>query len=478
MFIKKLFSIKNIFLKNIFSHKFKLLLMFGLCSFLTPFIGSSINLAIPKIGHDFDMNIVSLGWIATIYLLSTAVFLVPLGRLADIVGRKKIFLFGIIIFTIASILCAISTSGIFILSARALQGLGSAMIFGTSMALLVSMFPPKERGKALGINATGVYTGSSMGPVLGGFITQYFGWRYIFVFATIIAAIVSIMAFKLLTHEDGQSKGEKFDLKGSILYGISVIAMLYGTTLLPAISGYAVIFAGITTFVIFCIIEDKTKHPVFHIDLLLKNKKFAMSNLAALLNFSAAFGIPFLLSMYLQYIRGFQPNQAGLILLISAITMVFGSPLSGRLSDKKDPRILASLGMTIASFGLLTISFILSPTTPIYLIAIGMFIFGFGMSLFATPNTHAAMESVTPRHLGLASSIFATMRMFGQTVSMGITMLVLSLMVGKVSGSSAVAPKLMHATQVTLFIFGLICVACVFVSFARGARCDIPEEKV
>lgn len=458
--------------------KFKLLLMFGMCSFLTPFIGSSINLAIPKIGQGFGMNLVSLGWIATIYLLATAVFLVPLGRLADIIGRKRVFTAGIIIFTIASILCGFSNSGTFLLIARAIQGLGSAMMFGTSMALLVSMFPTNQRGKALGISVSGVYFGSSMGPVLGGFITQYLGWRYIFFFAALVSAIVTIMALIYLKHEDGHAKGEKFDLIGSIFYGLSVIAMLYGTTMLPTIPGYIVILSGIITFIIFCIFENKIKHPIFHIDLLTKNKKFALSNFAALLNFSAAFAVPFLMSMYLQYIRGLQPNQAGLILLVSAVTIIFGAPISGKLSDKRDPRILTSLGMTIAALSLITTSFIITPQTPISTLATLMFMFGLGMSLFSTPNTHAAMESVTQRHLGIASSILATMRMFGQTISMGITMLILSLMVGKIEFSKSVLPKLMFSIQLTFFVFGLICIACIFASLARGARSGLPEEKV
>jgi multidrug resistance protein len=175
------------------THKIKLLFMFGLCGFLTPFIGGAINLSLPFIGKEFGMTIVSLSWIATTYLLSTTVFLVPFGRLADILGRKKIFIHGASIFTLATLLCCLANSGTFLIIARAIQGLGSAMIFGTSMAILISIFPPKERGKAIGINLAGVYLGSSLGPVLGGTITHYWSWRGIFLLTAILGAVVVYM---------------------------------------------------------------------------------------------------------------------------------------------------------------------------------------------------------------------------------------------------------------------------------------------
>ncbi len=459
-------------------HKYKILFMFGLCGFLTPFVGNALNLALPFIAKDFDMNVVSLGWVATTFLLSTAVFLVPLGRLADIWGRRKLFIGGTIIFTLTSLLCSVAFSGPFLLVARAFQGLGSAMIFGTSIAILVSLFPPQERGRALGINTAGVYMGSSMGPAIGGLITQYLGWRYIFIAAALLGMLVICMSLAYIKEEWAHANGEKFDLKGSILYGLAVIAMLYGTTMLPAIAGYLTIITGVFLFIVFCILEDITAHPVFDINVLLKNRKFAMSNLATLLNFSAAFAVPFTMSLYLQYIRNLQPNKAGLLILIIATTVAFGSPIVGRRSDHRDPRILASLGMAIDAVALFGISFALHESTPFYLLAILFFCFGLGQSLFATPNTHATMEAVTTRHLGIASSLLGTMRMFGQTLSMGITMLVFSLIIGKIKISSDVFPQLIQSTRIIFFIFGLLCVVGVFASMARGARVPPGEEKV
>jgi MFS family permease len=257
-----------------------------------------------------------------------------------------------------------------------------------------------------------------------------------------------------------------------------MITLLFGTTLLPAASGYVAIVSGIALFVLFCFIEETVKHPIFKIDLLLKNRRFAMANIAALLNFSAAFSVPFLLSLYLQYVKNMEPHTAGLVLLTSALTLVIGSPLAGKLSDSIDPKILASLGMAIASAALLIMSFMIHQTTPLYVIVLLLFIFGVGYSLFASPNTNAAMGSVSKRQLGIASSILGTMRMFGQTMSMGITMLVLSLFVGKVAISGNNIPHFIKSAQVTFFIFGALCACGIFASLARGKHTEpAPEEE-
>ncbi len=455
----------------------KLLFLFGLCGFLTPFIGGAINLSLPFIGKEFGMTVVSLSWITTAYLLSTTVFLVPFGKFADIVGRRKIFLKGAVIFTIATLICCIAPSGLVLMIARAIQGLGSAMMFGTSMAILISIFPPRERGKAIGINLAGTYLGSSLGPVLGGTITHYWGWRWIFLFTVILGVIVVSMGRTYLQHEWKDAHGETFDLKGSIVYGISIIAMLLGTTQLPAAHGYISIASGIILFVLFCHLQETVKYPIFDINVLIKNKRFAMANIAALLSFSATFAVPFLLSLYLQYVKGLNAHHAGLILLTSALTMAIGSPLTGKLSDTIDPKILASLGMTLASVALLTMSFIINIQTPLYLIISQLFLFGTGMSLFASPNTNAAMTAVSKRHMGLASSLLGTMRMFGQTISMGITMLVLSVFVGKTAISGAVVHNLIKGVQTTFFIFGCLCACGILASLARGKQTQPSTEE-
>jgi MFS family permease len=192
-------------------------------SFLTPFMSSSVNIALPSIGKEFSINAVILSWVPTIYLLSAAMFLVPFGRIADIYGRKKVFTYGIYMYTISSFLLALSPSILFLLFFRILQGVGSAMIFGTAVAILTSVFPLQERGKVIGINVASVYSGLSLGPFLGGFLTQYWGWRSIFLINVPLGIMVVILIYMRLPGEWAGSPGEKCDIPGSIIYGLALV---------------------------------------------------------------------------------------------------------------------------------------------------------------------------------------------------------------------------------------------------------------
>lgn len=298
-------------------------------------------------------------------------------------------------------------------------------------------------------------------------MTQNWGWRSLFYLTSTLGAAVIIMALRFLKGEWREAHGEKFDFHGSLLYGISLILLLYGTTVLPEFSGYLMILAGLLLLGLFCLFEDKQKHPVFDIDLMLKNRVFAMSNLAALLNYCAAFALPFLLSLYLQYVRGMEPRSAGLALLASPIMMMLGSPLAGRLSDRIDPGIVASIGMSMVAAALFLFALLISSATSISLIVGLLIIFGSGLSLFSSPNTNAAMGSLSSKHLGVGSSVLSTMRTVGQMISMGISMLVMTVMIGKVKVSGENLPQLISSVRISFIIFGVLCVLGVFASLAR-----------
>ena len=220
------------------------MLIATMSSFLTPFTSSSVNIALPSIGTELSLNAVALSWVATAYLLAAAAFLVPFGRLADIHGRKRIFQIGIIIDAIASILCAISNSGAWLILFRALQGLGGAMIFGTGVAILTSVFPANERGRALGINVAAVYTGLSVGPLVGGFLTGHFGWRSIFLLNAFLGLVITVAVLWKLRGEWAGAKGEKFDYAGSIIYSLALVAVMYAFSVLPALWGVWLIIIG------------------------------------------------------------------------------------------------------------------------------------------------------------------------------------------------------------------------------------------
>jgi len=449
------------------SSKATVLFVAALASFLTPFMGSSINIALPSIGREFTMDAVLLGWVATSYLLSAAIFLVPFGRIADIYGRKRIFTYGIIIFTSTSLLLSITGSAAMLIVFRVMQGIGAAMIFGTGVAMITSAFPVGERGRALGINVATVYLGLSLGPLLGGLLTENFGWRSIFIVNVALGSVIIGLLYLKLKGDWAEAKGEKFDLVGSVIFGLAVAATIYGLSILPNVSGIFVILVGILGVLMFAKWEINTPSPILHMDLFLRNKIFAFSNLAALINYSATFAVAFLLSLYLQYIKGYGPQTAGFILVAMPVVQAILSPAAGRLSDKIEPRIIASIGMALTTVGLVFLVFIKQDTGIIYII-FSLVILGLGFALFSSPNTNAVMSSVGKRSYGIASATIATMRQIGMMLSMGIAMVLFAVYIGRVEITTEYYPAFMTSIKVAFGIFTVLCAGGIFASLARG----------
>ena len=453
--------------KSATASKGVVLLIAAMSSFLTPFTSSSVNIALPSIGTKLSLNAISLSWVATAYLLAAAVFLVPFGRIADIYGRKRILQFGMIITTIASVLCTTSNSAAWLISFRALQGLGSAMIFGTGVAILTSVFPANERGRALGINVAAVYSGLSVGPLVGGFLTGQFGWRSIFLLNAFLGLLVTVMVFWKLKGEWAEARGESFDYGGSIIYGAAMFTLIYAFSVLPALWGLWLILLGILGFVGFFTWEMKLEHPIFNVALFRNNAVFAYSNLAALINYSATFAVGFLLSLYLQYVKGFSPQQAGLILIVQPVIMVICSPLAGSLSDRIEPRIVSSIGMAMTTVGLLILAF-LGNNTSLAFIFVSLVIQGIGLGFFSSPNTNAVMGSVDRKFYGVASGVLGTMRLTGQMFSMGMSLLLFSLYIGRVQITPDVYPLFLKSMKMVFTISTMLCFAGIFASISRG----------
>jgi MFS family permease len=449
------------------------LLIAALASFLTPFMASSVNIALPSIGSEFGMNAVSLSWIVTSYLLAAAMFLVPMGRIADIHGRKKIFRIGICIDLVASLCLVISANEVQFLFLRVLQGMGGAMIFGTSVAILTSVFPVGERGKALGISVAAVYSGLSLGPFIGGFLTQHLGWRAIFVSYVPLELVVVALTFWKLKGEWAGARGEKFDLAGSVVYGLSLVAVMYGFSLLPAASAWWLIAFGAVGILAFLGWETKVRSPVFNTDLFRHNVVFAFSNLAALINYCATSATAFLLSLYLQYTKGLSPEKAGLVLISQPVMQAIFSPLAGWLSDRIEPRIVASSGMALTVVGLVLFAS-LGEATALESIVLSLALLGFGFALFSSPNTNAVMSSVRKEFYGVASATLATMRLIGQMLSMGIAMLVFALYLGRTQITPENYSLFLRSAKAAFVIFAVLCVAGVFASLARG---DVRSKK-
>jgi EmrB/QacA subfamily drug resistance transporter len=444
-----------------------ILLVACLASFLVPYTGSSITVALPAIAAEFNADAVTLGWITSAYIVSAALFIVPFGRLADIVGRKKIFVLGVLIFTVASLASALAPTAGILIAARFVQGIGGAMIFATSVAMVTQVYGPGERGWALGMTIATVYAGLSIGPFLGGILTDHFGWPSIFLINVPLGLATIALTLKGVSHEWADASGERFDLYGSVVYGIMLFCVIFGMLLLPDPATLLWIFAGVCAFAIFIWWEKRCTSPLLNLSIFSGNRTFLFSNIAAMINYGATFAVAVLLSLYLQYIRGFSAETAGFILVAQPVVQMIFSPLAGRLSDRIEPQIVATTGMAITAFGLSFFIF-LTPVTPLYQIIISLMVLGFGYALFSSPNTNAIMSSVTIRYLGIASSMNATMRSLGQVLSMAIAMFCFSVFIGSVAITPPVYPALLTSITVAFLIFTCLCIAGIGISYIRG----------
>lgn len=443
------------------------LIVTTISSFLTPFMAASVIVALPSIGREFRMDPVFLSWVVTAFLLGVGVFLIPMGRLADIIGRKKIYLTGLAVFGITSLICAGTRSGYTLVLCRFFQGAGAAMTFGPGIAILTSIFPPAERGKALGINIGTVYLGMSLGPFLGGILTDQLGWRYIFLGAAPMTAIIITAVLLKLKQEWADARGETFDHVGAFIYGGVLIALICGITWMPSLKGLTAIVLGAAGIVLFVRWEERVTYPMLDIDLFRENRLFAFSNLAGVINYAATYAVAFLLSLYLQSIRAMSAQAAGVILVSQPLVQGMVTIISGKISDTMEPRTVASVGMAITVLGLFLFSF-LSDHTAMSSIVVVLAILGFGFALFAAPNANAVMAAVSPKYLGVASGTLICTGTVGQILSMGIASLVFALYVGRVGAGPLDPVPLLRSMKLLFMIFALVSLAGLFVSLARG----------
>ncbi len=435
--------------------------------FMTAFMGSSTNIALPTIGREFAMDAVLLSWVAMAYTLANAMSLLPVGRLADILGRRRIFTTGVSGYVAASLAVGLASSGTMLIAARFVQGIFASMMFATSTAILTSVFPANERGRVLGINTAAVYTGLSVGPFLGGVMTQALGWRSIFLAGAALGLLSIALVVTRMKGEWAAARGEGFDGRGALVYAAAIVSFMYGLSLLPKPEGAGLIVVGLALGIGFVRWEGRAAQPLFNLDLFRRNRGFALSNLAALINYSATAAVGFLLSLYLQYIKARTPQEAGLVLIAQPIVQAVFSPLTGRLSDRIESRIVSSAGMAVTATGLALLTF-LGEATPFWYIVLCLILLGFGFALFSSPNTNAVMSSVTRRWYGVASATVATMRTMGMMLSLGIAALIFALVIGRVQITPQQYPAFLASARLAFSIFAVACFAGVFASLARG----------
>lgn len=433
-------------------------------SFLTPFTLSSVNVALPSIAFEFSANTVEMNWMATSFLISSAMFLIPFGRLSDIYGRKRIFLLGTLLFSLFSLFASFTINSNELILMRFLQGIGGAMIFSTGIAILVSAFPERERGKVLGINTAAVYVGLSLGPFAGGILTSNLGWRSIFILTFLLGVIALTISMKKIGREKDGNIGEKFDLFGSVLYAFAVLLFIVGSS-----DRVYFLFIPLSAFLslLFLLWESRQMHPVIDIRLFTSNMPFTLSNLSALINYSATFALVYLMSIYLQIVLGLDPQIAGIVLVSQPAVMALLSPLAGWTSDRIEPKFVASGGMALNAISLALLS-TLTNTTHLGVILFYLVLMGLGFAFFSSPNTNAVMSSVDKKHYGIASATVSTMRVLGQTMSMAVVMFIFTLLLGNVLVRQIEIHSLMSAMKTSFQVFALLSSAGVVVSFLRG----------
>jgi len=447
--------------------KRSVLLTVVISSFLTPYLSSAVNVALPAIQEDLSATAVQLSWTASAFVLVNAMLALPLGKAADIWGRKRMLAGGIALLTLSSAVCCLVQDPRTLIALRAFQGGASGAVAVTGMAIVTSVFPPKERGAAFGLVIAAVYTGLSAGPFVGGVLTGFLGWRSVFLSVTLLGALAFVWIVTGLKGEWADAADQRLDITGCILYTCGLFGITYGASNLPGTLGAVLLAVGIAVIVIFTRWEYRVAIPLLDMRLFSENRVFAFSSLAALIHYSAVFAVTMLMSLYLQFVKGLQPQTAGLVLLAQPIVQATFSPAAGRLSDRRDAGRVASLGMGVTALGLIMLLFTGTGSSIGYIVFALVFL-GFGYALFSSPNSNAIMGSVSKGHFGVASSIVTTMRAVGMSMSMAMATVMISVFVGKAAIGPENISLLLQAMRVCFGISILLCCCGIVASLARG----------
>ncbi|SEK78890.1 drug resistance transporter, EmrB/QacA subfamily [Methanobrevibacter gottschalkii] len=438
------------------------LIVATLTSFFTVFLSSAVMVAVPTLASEFGMSNIVQNWVTMLFFLAVAIFTIPSGQLSGKFGLKKSMIFGSSVYILSSIAAIFSINSEIFLICRLVQGIGVSFLNVASMAMVVSAFSPQERGKAIGINVTGVYLATSTSPVIGGFLNFHFGWRSIFLTSVPFLILILVLLITEIKEEWVTMGDVPIDWKGSIVYSLGILLFIYGFTRLDESTGIILTVIGLIVLGVFVALELREKYPVFDVKFF-KNPKFSSANFAALTAYLATFAVTTIVNYHLQYIRGYDSQMAGIILLVAPLIQVIMAPISGRLSDKINPQKLAAIGMFFGAISLAMLS-MLNVSTPLWFLIIAMVSHGLGFGIFSSPNTNAIMGSVPQKDTPVASASVATMRVIGQTMSMGMLTLVFAFVMGNVPMIEKYFPLLITSSQITCLICMVLCAASVFAS--------------
>ncbi|WP_405304750.1 MFS transporter [Methanobrevibacter sp.] len=436
--------------------KYMIIITF-ISSFFTVFVLNGVILAVPEIAKEFGMSNLTQNWTLTIFTLVGTMLTIPAGQIAGKYGFKRTLSIANSIFLIGLIGSIIAFSTETFLISRIVQAIGIAFVNVCEIAIITLSISKESRGKALGIIITGVYLGTSASPVICGFLVQNFGWRSIFIFSIIFIALCVILLKMKITPEWKTNENDKFDRIGSVLYMVGISLLIYGFSALITTTGKISLVMGIIILVIYFSYELKQKSPVFDVDLF-RTKAFTAYNLAGMFGYFAAMVFTTLINYHFQYVKGFNPELTGFILIVSPIVMSITAPYAGKLSDKMHPQKIATVGMVITTFSMIILSF-LDKNTPLYIIILAMALQAFGTGLFSSPNLNAVMSSVDEKDAAYASAGQLATRAIGQSMSLGLLTLVFSWIMGNLELSSIYSNMIVQSSQI---IFAVCSIACVF----------------
>jgi EmrB/QacA subfamily drug resistance transporter len=446
----------------------RLLVLINICigGFLAPLSLSATLVAVPAIAQDLHANAVYASWIPTSFLLSNLISLLPAGRLSDSYGRKFFYMLGTSVFLISSILAGIANSIEALLAFRVLQGMGAAMFFSTSMAIVGSVYNGNGRGAALGWMVASVYTGLTCGPLLGGWLTEHFGWHSVFLFQVPLSLVTILLSVFYMKGEWRSEQPVKLDWWGSLLLAFWVLSLFAGMTNLPQQSAFIYLAVALIFLSVFIRHSSVSANPIIRLKLVWQNHNLSRSLLSAVFMYSANYGLMFLLGLYLQYNRGLSPSDAGQMLMLQAVVMALVAPVAGRLSDRYPPRILATSGCLMVAFGTFMLLFVDQDRSLIY-IGSALMILGLGFGLFSTPNSNSIFGSVAETKLGIVSALLNLARMMGQMMGMAIITLLISLLIGKTKISPEQYQSLFQVLHWTLVLSLSFALAAAYFSNSK-----------
>ena len=449
--------------------------------FMATLDSSIVNISLPSIARDFGVPLNgAIEWVIISYLVVTAAILLTAGRLSDMIGRKAIWAIGLFIFTAGSALCGAATSLSFLVAARAAQGLGGALLFAASPAMITSAFPPQERGRALGLNAVMVALGVSVGPPLGGIITAYLSWRWIFYVNVPIGIVGILLTLRVLTEKFHRNPG-KFDPVGAILLGVGLASLTAALSFGQELGWSSPIFItgiviGVIGLGLIPFVERRVSNPIIDMKLL-RNRVFLSANMSLILSFLALFAVSFIMPFYLEQLRGFPTQIVGLLLTPLPIMIAIIAPISGSLADRLgSTRWLASGGLAIACVGLILLSQ-LNAHSSVFDIIWRLVVTGTGQALFQSPNNSALLGSAPPQQRGSASGFLATGRVMGQSLSVALAGAIFASLGGSAAGLaiqkhtgnlSALQQTFTTSFRTALLVCAIIAIIGVFTSLVRG----------